>query len=70
MVEKMDEPLAALLVAPFFVVLVGFAVAIAFAPAVPNEIALATERDHEEMDDARCSHDEPGVEFRKKAKWK
>jgi hypothetical protein len=30
--------------------MIGFAVAIAFAPAVPNEIAPATGHDHEEMD--------------------
>jgi hypothetical protein len=35
--------------------MVGFAVAIAFAPAVPNEIAPATEHDHEEMDHAYSS---------------
>jgi hypothetical protein len=52
-VEKMDERLlAAALVAPFFICMIGFAVAIAFAPAVPNEIAPATEHDHEEMDNA------------------
>jgi hypothetical protein len=46
----MDERLlAAVLVAPFVVTMVGFAVAIAFAPAVPNEIAPATEHGHEEM---------------------
>jgi len=50
-VEKMDEQLlTAVLVAPFVITMVGFAVAIAFAPAVPNEIAPATEHDHEEMD--------------------
>jgi hypothetical protein len=50
-VEKMDERLlAAALVAPFFICMVGFAFVIAFAPAVPNEIASATEHDHEEMD--------------------
>lgn len=36
----------------FFTVLLVFAVAIAFAPAVPNERAPATEHDHEEMDHA------------------
>ena len=47
----MDERLlAAALVAPFFICMIGFAVAIAFAPAVPNEIALTTEHDHEQMD--------------------
>jgi len=40
--------LTALIVAPFFITMVGFAVAIAFAPAVPNEVAPATEHDHEE----------------------
>jgi hypothetical protein len=52
-VEKMDERLlAAVLAAPFFITMVGFAVAIAFAPSVPNEIAPATEHNHEEMDHA------------------
>jgi hypothetical protein len=52
-VEKMDERLlAAVLVAPFVITMVGFAVAVAFAPAVPNEIAPAIEHDHEEMDHA------------------
>jgi hypothetical protein len=46
-VEKMNEQLlAAVLVAPFVITMVGFAVAIAFAPAVPNEIAPATEHYH------------------------
>jgi hypothetical protein len=37
MVGKMEEHLlTALLVAPFFITMVGFAVAIAFAPAVPK----------------------------------
>jgi hypothetical protein len=50
-VEKMDERLlTAVIVAPFVITMVGFAVAIAFAPAVPNEIAPATEHNHEEMD--------------------
>jgi hypothetical protein len=50
-VEKMDERLlTAVLVAPFFICMIGFAVAIAFALAVPNEISPATEHDHEEMD--------------------
>jgi uncharacterized membrane protein YGL010W len=71
MVGKMEEHLlAALLVAPFFITMVGFAVAIAFAPAVPNEIAPATERDHEETDHARSSDNEPGVTFRVKGKRK
>ncbi|MGC2222370.1 MAG: hypothetical protein WA624_08365 [Methylocella sp.] len=47
--EKMDERLLA---APFVITMVGFAVAIAFAPSVPNEIAPATEHNHEEMDHA------------------
>jgi hypothetical protein len=52
----MDERLlAAVLIAPFVICMVGFAVAIAFAPAVPNEIAPATEHDHEKMDDAYSS---------------
>jgi len=51
--EKMDEKLlAAVLITPFVICMVGFAVAIAFAPAVPNEIAPATEHDHDEMDHA------------------
>jgi hypothetical protein len=49
-------------------VLVGFTVAIAFAPAVPNEIA--PEHDHEEMDHARSSGDEQTVKFRVKGKQK
>jgi hypothetical protein len=40
----MDERLlAAVLASPFVITMVGFAVAIAFAPSVPNEIAPATE---------------------------
>ena len=47
----MDEQLlTAVLVAPFVITMIGFAVAIFFAPGVPNEIAPATEHDHEEMD--------------------
>ena len=43
-VEKMDERLlAAVLAFPFVITMVGFAVAIAFAPSVRNEIAPATE---------------------------
>jgi hypothetical protein len=43
---------------PFFIAMVGFAVAIAFALAVPNEIAPATEHDHEEMDQPKApNHD-------------
>ena len=34
-----EQLLTAALVAPFVITMVGFAVAIAFAPAVPNEIA-------------------------------
>jgi len=41
--------------------MVGFAVAIAFAPAVPNEISPATEHDHEEMDHGGG----PGVRLKK-----
>jgi hypothetical protein len=52
-VEKMNERLlAVVLTAPFVITMVGFAVAIAFAPSVPNEIAPATEYNHEEMDHA------------------
>jgi hypothetical protein len=52
----MDEKLlAAVLIAPFVICMVGFAVAIAFAPAVPKEIAPATEHDHEETDHAYSS---------------
>jgi hypothetical protein len=43
-----ERLLAALIVAPFVISMAGFAVAIAFAPAVPNEIAPATDHDHEE----------------------
>ncbi|MGI8567883.1 MAG: hypothetical protein ACR2KT_01740 [Methylocella sp.] len=60
----MDEQLAAVLIAPFVISMVGFAVAIAFAPAVPNEIALATEHDHEEMDHAYSSSRKIAVEPR------
>jgi hypothetical protein len=50
----MDERLlAAIVVAPFVITMVGFAVAIAFVPAVPNEIAPATEHDHEETTPSR-----------------
>jgi len=38
----MEQLLTAVIVAPFVITMVGFAVAIAFAPAVPNEIAPAT----------------------------
>jgi hypothetical protein len=50
----MEQLLTAVKVAPFVITMVGFAVAIAFAPAVPSEIAPATEHDHEKMDNA-CS---------------
>ena len=45
-VDKMEQLLTAVIVAPFVITMVGFAVAIAFAPAVPNEIAPATGHDH------------------------
>ena len=48
-----EHLLTALIVAPFFITMVGFAVAIAFAPAVPNEVAPATEHDHEETTPSR-----------------
>jgi hypothetical protein len=55
-VEKMDERLlAAVLASPFVITMVGFAVAIAFAPSVPNEIAPATEHNHEETDHVEIS---------------
>ena len=58
----MDERLLfAALVAPFFICMVGFAIAIAFAPAVPNEIAPATEHDHEEMDHEHVSKTVPAI---------
>jgi hypothetical protein len=44
----MDLLLNMALASLFFTVLVVFAVAIALAPAVPNERAPATEHDHEE----------------------
>ena len=50
-VDKMEQLLTAVIVAPFVITMIGFAVAIAFAPAVPNEIAPAT--DH---DDSRHRH--------------
>ena len=43
----MEHLLTAVIVAPFVITMVGFAVAIAFAPAVPNEIAPATDHDHD-----------------------
>jgi hypothetical protein len=46
-VDKMEQLLTAVIVAPFVITMVGFAVAIAFAPAVPNEIAPATGHDHD-----------------------
>jgi hypothetical protein len=61
-VEKMDERLlAAALVTPFFICMIGFTVAIAFAPAVPNEIAPATEHDHEEIDHEHVSKTVPAL---------
>ena len=51
----MGPLLTAVIVAPFIITMVGFAVAIAFAPAVPNEIAPATEHDQEETDHAYSS---------------
>ena len=53
--------LAAFLVAPFFICMVAFAIAIAFAPAVPNEIAPATGHDHEEMDHEHVSKTVPAL---------
>ena len=44
-VDKMEQLLTAVIVAPFVITMIGFAVAIAFAPAVPNEIAPATDHD-------------------------
>jgi hypothetical protein len=41
----MEQLLTAVIVAPFVITMIGFAVAIAFAPAVPNEIASATDHD-------------------------
>jgi hypothetical protein len=38
--------LVAFIVAPFVITMIGFAVAIAFAPTVPND-APATEHDHD-----------------------
>ncbi len=43
----MEQLLTAVIVAPFVITMVGFAVAIAFAPAVPNEIAPAIGHDHD-----------------------
>jgi hypothetical protein len=56
--EKMEQLLNIALVSPFFLTLIIFIVAIAFAPGVKNEIAPATEHDHEEMDHARSSSPE------------
>jgi hypothetical protein len=56
--EKMEHLLSIALVSPFFLTLAIFIVAIAFAPAVKNEIAPATEHDHEEMDHAPSSSPE------------
>jgi uncharacterized membrane protein len=41
----MEQLLTAVIVAPFVITMVGFAVAIAFAPAVPNEITPAIGHD-------------------------
>jgi hypothetical protein len=46
-VDKMEHLVTAVIVAPFVITMVGFAVAIAFSPAVPNEIAPATDHDHD-----------------------
>ncbi len=51
-VDKMEQLLTAVIVAPFVITMVGFAVAIAFAPAVPNEIAPAASHDHDSTDDS------------------
>ena len=53
----MEQLLNIALVSPFFLTLAIFTVAIVFAPPVKNEIALATEQEHEEMD-----HAAPGLE--------
>jgi hypothetical protein len=64
----MEQLLNLALVSPFFLTLAIFTVAIVFAPPVKNEIALATEQEHEEMDHARSSSPEmvavlaPGLE--------
>jgi len=42
-----EQLLTAVIVAPFVITMVGFAVAIAFAPAVLPEIAPATDHDHD-----------------------
>ena len=54
----MEQLLNIALVSPFFLTLAIFTVAIVFAPPVKNEIALATEHEHEEMDHARSSSPE------------
>src|ERR1700730_36511 len=54
----MEQLLNIALVSPFFLTLAIFTVAIDFAPPVKNEIALATEQEHEEMDHARSSSPE------------
>ena len=59
--EKMEQLLNIALVSPFFLTLIIFIVAIAFAPGVKNEIAPATEHDHEEMDHAGSSSPETVV---------
>src|SRR3984893_19527880 len=43
-VDKMGRLLTAVIVAPFVITMVGFAVAIAFAPAVPPSLAKPKER--------------------------
>ena len=58
----MDERLlTTALIVPFFICMIGFAVAIAFAPAVPNEIAPTTEHDHEQMDHEHVSKTAPAL---------
>jgi hypothetical protein len=54
----MEHLLNFALVSPFFLTLAIFIVAIVFAPAVQNEIAPATEHDHEETDHAYSSSPE------------
>src|ERR1700674_4291938 len=45
-VDKMEQLLTAVIVAPFVITMVGFAVAIALPPAVPSRIAPTTGHDH------------------------
>jgi hypothetical protein len=52
----MEQLLTAVIVAPFVITMVGFAVAIAFAPAVPNEIAPATGHDHIDAEETAADH--------------